>query len=124
MLPQSAALPLVVKSSFGEWNGATSTTSASNSARGAAWTRSTRRVTRAVRPSHMGLKGWFCMAVFVLDRHHRPLMPCSEKRARLLLARQRAVVHRLAPFTIRLKDRLAEASAIQPVVLKVDPGSR
>ncbi len=51
-------------------------------------------------------------------------MPCSEKRARQLLARQRAVVHRMAPFTIRLKDRLMEASALQPVVLKVDPGSR
>ena len=64
------------------------------------------------------------MAVCVVDRRKHPLMPCSEKRARLLLARERAVVHRLAPFTIRLKDRLAEASAIQPVVLKVDPGSR
>jgi hypothetical protein len=31
--------------------------------------------------------------VFVLDRRHNPLMPCSEKRARLLLARGRAVVH-------------------------------
>jgi 5-methylcytosine-specific restriction endonuclease McrA len=64
------------------------------------------------------------MGVFVLDRRKRPLMPCSEKRARLLLARGRAVVHRLAPFTIRLKDRPVEASACQPVVLKVDPGSR
>ena len=64
------------------------------------------------------------MAVFVLDRRKRPLMPCSEKRARLLLARQRAVVHRLAPFTIRLKDREGATSALQPVVLKVDPGSR
>jgi hypothetical protein len=64
------------------------------------------------------------MAVFVLDRRQRPLMPCSEKRARQLLARQRAVVHRLTPFTIRLKDRVVEASVLQPVVLKVDPGSR
>jgi RRXRR protein len=30
------------------------------------------------------------MAVFVVDQHHRPLMPCSENRARLLLARHRA----------------------------------
>jgi hypothetical protein len=64
------------------------------------------------------------MAVCVVDRRKHPLMPCSEKRARLLLARERAVVHRLTPFTIRLKDRLADATAIQPVVLKVDPGSR
>src|SRR6266704_2987351 len=43
--------------------------------------------------------------VFVLDRHKHPLMPCSPKRARLLLTRGRAVVHRLKPFVIRLKDR-------------------
>ena len=45
------------------------------------------------------------MAVFVIDRRQAPLMPCSEKRARLLLARGRARVHRLIPFTIRLIDR-------------------
>ena len=45
------------------------------------------------------------MAVFVIDRRQVPLMPCSEKRARLLLARGRARVHRLIPFTIRLIDR-------------------
>ncbi len=64
------------------------------------------------------------MAVFVLDRHKKPLMPCSEKRARLLLARGRAVLHRLAPFTIRLKDRLVRESALQPLRLCLDPGSR
>lgn len=64
------------------------------------------------------------MAVFVLDQRQRPLMPCSEKRARLLLTRQRAIVHRLVPFTVRLKDRAVEASHLQTVVLKVDPGSR
>ena len=62
--------------------------------------------------------------VFVLDRHKQPLMPCSEKRARLLLGRQRAVVHRLVPFTIRLRDRSVAESTFQPVVLKVDPGSK
>ena len=44
---------------------------------------------------------------FVLDKRHRPLMPCSEKRARLLLQRGRAVVH-----------------LIQPLRLKLDPGSK
>jgi hypothetical protein len=34
------------------------------------------------------------LAVFVLDKRRKPLMPCSEKRARLLLTRGRAVVHR------------------------------
>ena len=64
------------------------------------------------------------MAVFVLDCHQQPLMPCSEKRARLLLGRKRAVVHRLWPFTIRLKDRRREESQVQPVALKLDPGSK
>lgn len=62
--------------------------------------------------------------VFVLDKHKRPLMPCTEKRARLLLRQARAVVHRRAPFTIRLKDRSVADSALQPVVLKLDPGSK
>jgi 5-methylcytosine-specific restriction endonuclease McrA len=64
------------------------------------------------------------MAVFVLDKRKRPLMPCSEKRARLLLERGRARVHSMMPFTIRLVDRLREDSALQPVRLKLDPGSK
>jgi len=64
------------------------------------------------------------LAVFVLDRRKKPLMPCSEKRARLLLERGRAQVHRLVPFTIRLLDREQEDCALQPVRLKLDPGSR
>ena len=41
------------------------------------------------------------MAVFVLDRRKKPLMPCSEKRARIMLGRGRARIHRMMPFTIR-----------------------
>jgi 5-methylcytosine-specific restriction endonuclease McrA len=62
--------------------------------------------------------------VFVLDKKKRPLMPCSEKRARLLLQRGRAVVHRVYPFTIRLKDRVLEESVVQPLRLKIDPGAK
>src|SRR6266566_1100125 len=62
--------------------------------------------------------------VFVLDKQKKPLMPCTPRRARLLLTRKRAVVHRLSPFTIRLKDRSVRESALQPVVLKIDPGSK
>jgi 5-methylcytosine-specific restriction endonuclease McrA len=62
--------------------------------------------------------------VFVLDKRKKPLMPCSEKRARLLLARRRAVVHRRVPFVIRLRDRTQGDSALQPIVLKIDPGAR
>jgi len=62
------------------------------------------------------------MSVFVLDKHKRPLMPCTEKRARLLLARGRAVVMRVYPFAIRLKDRIGGKT--QPVRVKLDPGSK
>lgn len=64
------------------------------------------------------------MVVFVLDKHKQVLMPCSEKRARLQLSRDRAVVHRMYPFTIRLKDRSAQHSFVQPLRLKLDPGSK
>jgi 5-methylcytosine-specific restriction endonuclease McrA len=64
------------------------------------------------------------MAVFVLDQRKQPLMPCSERRARLLLHRKRAVVHRRFPFIIRLKDRRQENSQDQPLAVKLDPGSR
>ncbi|MFK7160523.1 RNA-guided endonuclease IscB [Marinospirillum sp. MEB164] len=64
------------------------------------------------------------MAVFVLDKRKTPLMPCSEKRARQLLVRGRAVVHKVRPFTIRLKDRLAADSTFQPLQTKIDPGSK
>ena len=62
------------------------------------------------------------MAVFVLDKKKQPLMPCSEKRARLLLDRGRAVVVRVYPFVIRLKDRIG--GDLQPVRVKLDPGSK
>ncbi|MDP2099164.1 MAG: RRXRR domain-containing protein [Methylobacter sp.] len=42
------------------------------------------------------------MAVFVLDKKKQSLMPCSEKRARLLLDRGRAVVVKMYPFTKEL----------------------
>jgi 5-methylcytosine-specific restriction endonuclease McrA len=49
-------------------------------------------------------------------------MPCTEKRARLLLGRGRAVVVRAYPFTIRLKNRAGGIT--QSVRIKIDPGSR
>ena len=64
------------------------------------------------------------MAVLVLDRRKEPLMPCSEKRARLLLSRGRARVHRRVPFAIRLVDRTVERSTLQPLRIKLDPGSK
>ena len=64
------------------------------------------------------------MAVFVLDKRKKPLMPCSEKRARKLLGSGRARVHRLIPFVIRLIDLEVSGCAVQPVRIKLDPGSR
>ena len=58
-----------------------------------------------------------------MDAKDRPLMPCTEKRARLLLERGRAKVVNILPFTIRLLDRLVEDSILQPSTLKFDPGS-
>ncbi|WP_415843663.1 RRXRR domain-containing protein, partial [Vreelandella rituensis] len=61
------------------------------------------------------------MAVFVLGKDKQPLMPCSEKRARLLLERGRAVVvMNLTPFVIRLRDRCLSDCALQPTLLGID----
>jgi 5-methylcytosine-specific restriction endonuclease McrA len=60
--------------------------------------------------------------VYVLSRNKKQLMPCTEKRARLLRERGRARVHSMEPYTIRLVDRIDGAT--QPVVLKLDPGSK
>ncbi|MGW7285852.1 RNA-guided endonuclease IscB [Streptomyces sp. NPDC054847] len=62
--------------------------------------------------------------MFVLARDGSPLMPCHPARARELLRRSRAVVVRLAPFTIRLKDRVRAQSEVSGVQLRIDPGSK
>ena len=49
-------------------------------------------------------------------------MPCHPARARKLLGKGRAVVVRLRPFTIRLRDRVGGET--QEVELKVDPGAK
>lgn len=60
--------------------------------------------------------------VLVVGKHHEPLMPCHPARARALLKSGRAVIHRRFPLVIRLKDRAA--GAVQPVLVKLDPGAR
>jgi 5-methylcytosine-specific restriction endonuclease McrA len=49
-------------------------------------------------------------------------MPCHPARARKLLGKGKAAVYRQHPFTIILKDRADGVT--QPIVLKIDPGSR
>ena len=60
--------------------------------------------------------------VFILSKSGAPLMPCHPARARQLLAKGRARIHKLYPFTIRLVDRPDGSS--QPVRIKFDPGSK
>lgn len=64
------------------------------------------------------------MAVFVLARRGKALMPCSEKWARLLRERGRTCVYRVLPSVIRLTDRSADTCAFQPLQIKLDPGSK
>lgn len=62
--------------------------------------------------------------VFVLDRHGLPLQPTHPARARELLAKGRARIHRVVPFVIRLVDRDLERSVVDGVDVGVDPGSK
>jgi len=64
------------------------------------------------------------VSVLVIDKRKKPLMPCSEKRARKLLGSGRARIHRLIPFAIRLIDREVAGCDLQPVKIKIDPGSK
>ena len=78
---------------------------------------------RRRKPRHKSRKGE--SMVSVLDRYKRPLDPCTEKRARLLLQKGRARVHRIYPvFTIRLVDRKQAECVTHPLRLGIDPGSR
>ncbi len=61
--------------------------------------------------------------VFVIDKNHQPVMPCTPARARMLLHRGKAAVFRRFPFTIILK-RAIPTAANQPLRLKIDPGSQ
>ena len=62
--------------------------------------------------------------VSVVGADRRPLMPCTPKRARLLLERGRAKVIRHVPFVIQLLDRAQDDCVLQPMVVKLDPGSK
>ena len=59
--------------------------------------------------------------VLVLDRRGDPPMPCHPVRARKLLKKGRAVVVRLHPFAMRLRDRTGGET--RSLELKIDPGS-
>lgn len=60
--------------------------------------------------------------VYVINMHGEPLMPCSPRKARLLLKGEKARVVKRTPFTIRLLH--GSTGYKQPIVLGVDAGSR
>lgn len=60
--------------------------------------------------------------VYVINMYGEPLMPCSPRKARMLLMYGKARVVKRTPFTIKLLH--GSAGYKQPVVLGVDAGSR
>ena len=61
------------------------------------------------------------MRVYVLNQRSKPLMPCSPKKARLLLKKSKAKVVKREPFTIQLQYSTGETK--QNINLGVDAGS-
>lgn len=61
--------------------------------------------------------------VFVLDTKKQPLNPVHPGRARWLLTHRKAAVFKRYPFTIILM-RAAESPEVQPLRIKLDPGSQ
>jgi 5-methylcytosine-specific restriction endonuclease McrA len=61
--------------------------------------------------------------VCVIDTNQKPVDPVHPGRARLLLSEGKAAVYRRYPFTIILKIEI-EKPEIQPLRIKLDPGSR
>lgn len=61
--------------------------------------------------------------VFVLDTNKHPLNPIHPGQARLLLKQGRAAVLKRYPFTLVLKTSV-EHPVLEPLRLKIDPGSK
>lgn len=61
--------------------------------------------------------------VFVLDTNKQPLNPVHPGWARKLCSSGRAAVYKRYPFTIILKCAVQDAE-VQPLRLKIDPGSK
>src|SRR5690349_11638192 len=61
--------------------------------------------------------------VCVLDTNKQPLNPVHPGRARRLLTSGQAAVYHIQPFTIILK-RSVSTPAVEPLRLKIDPGSK
>ena len=59
--------------------------------------------------------------VYVLDIDNKPLMPCTNVIARLLLKESKAKVKRRCPFTIKLTYKITTYT--QDCTLGIDTGS-
>ena len=62
------------------------------------------------------------MLVYVIYKHRQPLMPCSPRKARLLLKAEKAKVIQRTPFTIQLLYGSADYK--QPISFGVDAGTK
>lgn len=62
------------------------------------------------------------MRVFVKNMRGNPLMPCSQRKARLLLKEGKAKIFAYNPFTIQLT--IATGEAVQPVSIGIDTGAQ
>ena len=60
--------------------------------------------------------------IFVKSSADNQLMPCHPARARMLISNGKAKCVKVYPFTIKLTER--DSGDLQPVQLKIDPGSR
>lgn len=60
--------------------------------------------------------------VYVLNKHGEPLMPCSPRKARILLKQEKACVVKRTLFTIKLL--YGSSNYKQPITLGVDAGSK
>ena len=62
------------------------------------------------------------MRVFVFNMRGRPLMPCSQRKARLLLRENKAKIYKYHPFTIQLTYTTGETK--QDCHIGIDTGSK
>ena len=61
--------------------------------------------------------------VFVLNRSKKPLNMITNAEARILIRKKLAVIHKIYPFTIRLRDNSC-GSNDKTYTVKIDPGSK
>ena len=62
------------------------------------------------------------MLVYIIDCNGKPLMPCSARKARLLLKQKKAKVLKREPFTIQLL--YGSSGYKQEISLGIDAGSK